>query len=216
MHALVRVSAALVAGLVLVASCGGSGGKTTNSTTTTAAGATAPATTTAATEADASAYCTSKGGTVQTRDAMWGTNGAQAQWESLGRSTAMCRFQTLHDNANSRIYVDLTTLFTQSPTLASVAYLSKVPPKPTVAGNPATIYCAALGGSSQFGTGAAGGGWVNKDDPDDTVVALCVFPDGSFIDEWGLTYYAGGVVRGIDLSKAFRYQPAQVPSFFTS
>jgi hypothetical protein len=57
---------------------------------------------------------------------------------------------------------------------------------------------------------------VNKDDPDDTVVALCVFPDGSFIDEWGLTYYAGGVVRGIDLSKVFRYQPTQVPSFFTA
>ena len=212
MHRLARVSVALVVVVVLAAACG-SGGKNTSASTTTATTVTA---TTPANDADARAYCTSKGGTVQIRDAMRGTNGTQAQWVSLGRSTPVCRFQTLHDNANSRIYVDLTTLYTQAPTLAAVAYLSKVPPKSTVSGNPASAYCAALGGSSQFGTGASGGGWVNKDDPDDTVVALCVFPDGSFIDEWGLTYYAGGVVRGIDLSTVFRYQPAQVPSFFTS
>jgi putative hemolysin len=203
---LARVSVALVAVLAFAASCGSGGGKNTDATT-------APA---PSTDADARAYCMTKGGTVQTREAMWGTNGSQAQWVGLGRSTPMCRFQTLHDNADSRIYVDLTTLYTQSPTLASVAYLSKVPPKSTVVGNPATAYCADLGGSSQFGTGAAGGGWVNKDDPDDTVVGLCVFPDGSFIDEWGLTYHAGGVIRGIDLTNVFRYQPAQVPSFFTT
>jgi putative hemolysin len=206
MHLFARVGIAVVALAVLSAGCG-SDNKKADATTT--------PTTVPTNDADARAYCTSKGGTVQTRSAMFGTNGAQAQWESLGRDTPVCRFQTLHDNANSRIYVDLTTLYSQGPTLASVAYLSKVPPKATVNGNPAALYCSALGGSSQFGAGGAGGGWVNKEDPDDTVVALCVFPDGSFIDEWGLTYYAGGVVRGIDLSKVFRYQPAQVPAYFT-
>src|SRR5689334_7027422 len=138
------------------------------------------ATTTIAPSIDLAAardYCTSKKGTVQTRQATWGTNNPQAQWQSLGRSVEMCRFQTLGDNDASRIYVDLFSLYSDGPTLASVAYLSKVPPKSNPTGNPATANCAALAGSSQFGTGAAGGGWVNKDDAVDAVVNLCVFPD---------------------------------------
>jgi putative hemolysin len=194
----------LAALLVGVAACGSDNGGS-GATTTTVAGTDLGA---------ARTYCTSKGGTVQTRQATWGTNNPQAQWQLLGRSTEMCRFQTLGDNDASRIYVDLVSLYSDGPTLASVAYLSKVPPKPNPTGNPATANCAALAASSQFGTGAAGGGWVNKDDPVDAVVNLCVFPDESFIDEWGITYYAGGVVRGIDLAKVFRYQPTQVPAFF--
>jgi len=185
--------------------CGSDNGGGAGATTTTAPGIDLAA---------ARSYCTSKGGTVQTRQATWGTNNPQAQWQSLGRSVEACRFQTLGDNDASRIYVDLVSLYSDGPTLASVAYLSKVPPKSTTVGNPATANCAALAGSSQFCTGTAGGGWVNRDDPVDAVVALCMFPDQSFIDEWGITYYAGGVVRGIDLGKVFRYQPAQVPAFF--
>jgi putative hemolysin len=197
----------LAAVLVGVVGCGSDNGGDSGATTTTA---TVPGIDLAA----ARTYCTSKGGTVQTRQATWGTNNPQAQWQSLGRSVDTCRFQTLGDNDSSRIYVDLISLYSEGPTLASVAYLSKVPTKSTTAGNPATANCAALAGSSQFGTGAAGGGWVNKDDPVDAVVNLCVFPDQSFIDEWGITYYAGGIVRGIDLAKVFRYQPTQVPAFF--
>jgi hypothetical protein len=54
-----------------------------------------------------------------------------------------------------------------------------------------------------FGPGASGGGWVAKDDPDDQVLALCMFADGSAIDEWGITYYANGTVRGADLAPLF-------------
>jgi len=197
----------LAAALVGVVACGSDNGG--SSTTTT------PTTTVAGIDlAAARSYCTSKGGTVQNRQATWGTNNPQAQWQPLGSSAEMCRFQTLRDNDDSRIYVDLVSLYSDGPTLASVAYLSKVPAKSTTAGNPATANCAALAGSSQFGTGAAGGGWVDKQDPVDAVVGLCVFPDQSFIDEWGITYYAGGVVRGIDLATVFRYQPTQVPPFF--
>jgi putative hemolysin len=195
----------LAAVLVAVAACGSDNGASSATTTTTASGIDLAA---------ARTYCTSKGGTVQTRQATWGTNNPQAQWQLLGRSVEMCRFQTLGDNDGSRIYVDLVSLYVEGPTLASVAYLSKVPTKSTTVGNPASANCAALAGSSAFGTGAAGGGWVNKDDPVDAVVNLCVFPDLSFIDEWGITYYAGGIVRGIDLAKVFRYQPTQVPAFF--
>jgi putative hemolysin len=130
----------------------------------------------------------------------------------------LCRYQTDMEGVDpdSRIYVDLQTLVTTEPTLAAVAYLTKVPFQPVTDGsNPATAHCSRLGGSSQFGGGAAGGGWVNQDDPIDVVVAMCVFPDGSMIDEWGITYYADDSIRGIDLAPILGYQPGdQLPPIF--
>lgn len=164
-------------------------------------------------------YCSSKGGEVQTRDAYWGTNGDEAGWVELAGRTSMCRF-TSDDEARSRIYVDLTTLSSPVPTLAALAYLSKVPmPSTTGGANPATGYCSKeLGGSSTFGgISAAGGGWVANEDPDDVIVALCVFPDLSFIDEWGLAYHSDGSIRGTDLATAMAYRPAgPLPPVFPS
>ncbi|HEY5881951.1 MAG TPA: hypothetical protein VIU11_23790 [Nakamurella sp.] len=99
----------------------------------------------------------------------------QSQWLALGGSATMCRFQA-DDEAKSRIYVDLTTLSLTDPTLAGLAYLSKVPmPASSGGANPATGYCSdELHASSSFGGGAAGGGWVAEADPDDVVVSLCV------------------------------------------
>jgi len=167
----------------------------------------------------AAARCAQQDGQVRTRSAFWGTNGNQAGWLPLAGSTAMCRFQA-DDEAKSRIYVDLTTLYSAEPTLAGLAYLSRVPmPTPKGGGNPATAYCTNLGGSSTFGSvSAVGGGWVAKGDPDDVVVALCVFPDLSFIDEWGLAYHSTGDIRGKDLMTAMKYRPggALAPVFTTS
>ena len=54
-----------------------------------------------------------------------------------------------------------------------------------------------------------------KDDPDDVVVGLCVFPDLSFIDEWGLAYHSNGDIRGKDLTTVMEYQPgADLPPVF--
>lgn len=154
------------------------------------------------------AYCEGKGGQVQTRDATFGTNGPPTSWLPLAGTTQVCRFQA-DDEARSRIYVDLATVTSARPTLAGLAYLARTPmPASSGGANPATGYCTKLGGSSTFGQiSASGGGWVNKDDPDDVVVALCVFPDLSFIDEWGLAYHSGGVVRGRDLTQVMTYQP---------
>jgi putative hemolysin len=154
-------------------------------------------------------YCEQSGGQVQGRQPFWNTNGDQAQWLALAGSATMCRFQA-DDEAKSRIYVDLTTLSSTEPTLAGLAYLSKVPmPSSTGGGNPATAYCSTeLNASSSIGGGAAGGGWVNTTDPDDVVVSLCVFPDGSFVDEWGLAYHSAGDVRGKDLATVMKYQPS--------
>lgn len=159
-------------------------------------------------------YCATVGGQVQERAAIWGTNDDPTQWVDLGRSMEFCRFQA-DDEARSRIYVELVTLWSEQPSLAAAAYLSGPPMREELPpGNPATVHCADLGGSSQFGTGAAGGGWVAADDPDDPVVAMCLFPDGSAIDDWGIAYRNGGVVRGADLAGLFRADSDTFPPIF--
>ena len=162
----------------------------------------------------ARSVCEEKTGQVQVREAMFGTNDAPSSWIDLGRSIELCRFEA---EDGSTIYVDTGTLASKTPTLASVAYLSSVPMAEydPSAGNPATTYCADLGGSSTFGAGASGGGWVNTSDPVDVTVNMCVFPDGSMIDEWGLAYHSDGTIRGTDLSLEFAYQPTDgLPPIF--
>jgi putative hemolysin len=159
-------------------------------------------------------YCESVGGSVVERRATWNTNADTSAWVDLGRSMEVCRFQTLEED-DSRISVDIWTLYSEAPSLAAAAYLSRTPVREDLPpANPATIHCADLGGSSQFGSGAAGGGWVWMEAPIDTVLAMCVFPDGSAIDEWGITYYADGVVRGADLAPLFRSDIEDYPPIF--
>ena len=55
---------------------------------------------------------------------------------------------------------------------------------------------------------------MNVDDPDFTVVNLCVFADGSGIDEWGIAYYSDGAIRGADLAPLFRFDTADVAALF--
>ncbi len=162
----------------------------------------------------ARSVCEEKTGQVQVREAMFGTNDDPSTWIDLGRSIELCRFEAAD---GSRIYVDTGTLAAEGPTIASVAYLAQVPMAEYDAsqGNPATAYCADLAGSSAYGMGAAGGGWVNTSDPVDIIVAMCVFPDGSMIDEWGLAYHSDGTIRGIDLALEFVYQPTDgLPPIF--
>ncbi|WP_062209216.1 hypothetical protein [Demequina oxidasica] len=152
----------------------------------------------------AEGYCTDQGGEVQERQPTFGTNNDQSSWVELGDATSVCRFQTLGDD-DSRIYVDLTTLYSEQPTLAALAYLAKTQPEGKPSGNPAAALCAQIGGASSFGDDASGGGMVNTDDPIDTVFVPCTFADQSFIEEWGIAYYADDSVRGIDLADVFRF-----------
>ncbi|CAN5856068.1 hypothetical protein BH23CHL8_BH23CHL8_19080 [soil metagenome] len=159
-------------------------------------------------------HCVAAGGQVQERQAFWNTNGDPSAWVDLGRSVEVCRFQA-DAEARSRIHVDLVTLTSEDPSLAAGAYLAGRPMDEDVAaGNPATLHCASLEGTSQWGLGAGGGGWVNSDDADDVVLAMCVFPDGSMIDEWGIAYMSGGEVRGADLSTLFGSAATPYPPFF--
>lgn len=159
-------------------------------------------------------YCSEKGGTVQSRQPTYGTNGDKAAWVKLGEPITLCRFQA-KDEAKSRIYVDLVSLYSTQPTLAALAYLAKTPlPESKGGANPAAVLCGKLGGSTDYGAGVDGGGLVSASDKDDTVIAPCVFADQSFIDEWGIAYYSTGTIRGTDLSKLFRFDASKLPPVF--
>jgi putative hemolysin len=168
------------------------------------AGSTSPATLGGADLTKAEAYCVKKGGEVDVRAPYFNTNDDESNWFRLSGSRQFCKFTLKKDG--SRIHVELSTLYTDQPTLAALAYYAEVPYSGTCDGNPASCYCSQLGGSDLFGgINLNGGGWVQKSDPIDTVLEACIFPDMSTIDSWGLTYHQAGIIRGKDLSKVLRY-----------
>jgi hypothetical protein len=148
----------------------------------------------------AEAYCIHTGGIVETRVAVYGSNGQKLLF--LAGERDFCQY-TAKDG--SRIHLLLTTLFAERPTLAALAYYSKLP-MGSCQGNPASCYCTLLGGSDQFGgTTGAGGGWYLKGAIDETLEA-CIFPDMSSIDSWGLAYHSAGIIRGKNLAKVLRFK----------
>ena len=149
-------------------------------------------------------YCVKKGGEVDVREPYFNTNAGEQDWLRLSGDRQFCKFTSKKDG--SRIYVELSTLYTQQPTLAALAYYAEVQ-MGNCNGNPASCYCSLLGGSDLFGgVNANGGGWVKKSDPVDTVLESCIFPDMSTIDSWRLAYHSVGIIRGKDLSKVLRYK----------
>lgn len=174
---------------------------------------------TAGSTADAEAYCTDQGGMLVDRVATSNTNADPPAWLTMAGRMRLCEFETGEGDETTRISVDLTTLSSEAPTLAAIAYLSKVPPlrTPTPSTNPASYQCEeALHGASSWGNTNVPGGWVDTSQPVFTVMNLCVFADGSAIDEFGIWYYAEGTVRGADLAPLFRYQPGPegLPALF--
>jgi putative hemolysin len=170
-------------------------------------------------DAAARDYCTQQGGKLVDRHAVANTNGDPSTWLRLAASQTFCEFESTADGNTTRISVDLVTLSSEAPTLAGLAYLSKVPPTlpETPSANPAAYDCdVGLNGAQAYGTAdASSGGWVNEDEPVFSVMDMCVFADGSAIDEWGITYYAQGTVRGADLATKMRYQPGdRLPAVF--
>jgi putative hemolysin len=149
-------------------------------------------------------YCVKKGGEVDDRAPYYNTNADQQDWFRLSGERQFCKFTSKKNG--SRIFVLLSTLYTDQPSLAALAYYAEVQ-LGSCNGNPASCYCSQLGGSDLFGgVNANGGGWVKKSDPVDTVLEACIFPDMSTIDSWGLAYHSAGIIRGKDLSKVLRYQ----------
>jgi hypothetical protein len=149
-------------------------------------------------------YCVRKGGEVDVRAPYFNTNDDPANWFRLSGSRTFCKFTSKKDG--SRIHILLSTLYTEKPTMAALAYYAEVPLNGGCNGNPASCYCSQLGGTDLFGgINANGGGWVQKSDPIDTTLEACIFPDMSTIDSWGLTYHQAGIIRGKDLEKVLKY-----------
>jgi len=157
---------------------------------------------------DPAAWCTSHNGTIVERYPA--SMASSEEPVALGAPVQFCEFTGGKgaDPADSRISVALTTLASAEPSMASTAYLTK-PAMPESGGsaNPASVYCADLGGTELGGRLAPEGGWVNSTDKTD-VAELCVFPDLSIIDSWGLAYHTMGTIRGANLESVFRSQPA--------
>ena len=155
----------------------------------------------------AGAYCARKGGVAETREPYFNTNGPVKKWLHLDGSVEFCKFTSASDG--SRIHVELSTLFTRLPTLAALAYYSKVPfDKHACPGgaNPGSCYCTQLGGTDAWGgINLSNGGWVRKSDPVDTVLDACVFPDMSSIDAFGLFYHRINIINGVDLQGILRF-----------
>jgi hypothetical protein len=148
-------------------------------------------------DSQAGAYCAKNGGTVETRYPLYDTNSPNPL--PLEGSLAVCTFRA---NDQSRVSIDLDTLYTDQPTLAALAYLTM---PPTEGVSLPHDYCAKLGGGDRFGrANDVGGGWAVRGAAD--VIALCVFPDLSAIDSQALTDHAAGFIRGTDLTPLLRYK----------
>ena len=164
--------------------------------------AAATAATTTAPPIESRAYCQTKGGAVQTRTPEYGTNGGTPL--PLAYNREFCEFTSA--DGSTHIDVLLSTLVTSKPTLAALAYYARrrVDLK-TCQGGPGSCYCSDVGGTDEFGgISAAGGGWVLTTDVNN-VLDVCVFPDLSAIDAYGLFYHAYGIVRGQPLKHKLRY-----------
>ncbi|MBA2598229.1 MAG: hypothetical protein H0V00_16525 [Chloroflexia bacterium] len=159
-------------------------------------------------DADAAEWCTSHGGTVVERYPA--SNTASNPPVALGPAISFCEF-TGGEGADpeSSISVRADTLAATEPSMAATAYLTK-PEAPESSGSasPAALYCADLGGAQLGGVLAPSGGWVNATDATDILDGLCVFPDLSIIDAWGLSYHTAGTIRGADLEPLFGWKPA--------
>ena len=149
-------------------------------------------------------YCVASGGEVENRAPYFNTNDDPKNWFRLSGFRKFCQFTLKSDG--SRIHVLLTTLYTQQPSLAALAYYAKVPfDSSTCHGNPGSCYCSQLGGTDLFGgINLNGGGWVLKGAIDE-VLEACILPDMSSIDSWGLTYHQADIIRGKNLKKVLRY-----------
>jgi putative hemolysin len=161
----------------------------------------------AAASEDSAGWCTSHDGTIVERyPASMATSDKPV---ALGAPVQFCEFTGGEgaDPADSRISVALATLASTEPSMAATAYLTK--PAMTAEGgsaNPASIYCADLGGAELGGELAPDGGWVSTEDKTD-VAEMCVFPDLSIIDSWGLAYHTMGTIRGANLESVFGWHP---------
>ena len=165
----------------------------------------------------AARYCVKNGGEVEVRIPYYNTNADPQYWLRLAGARGFCKFTSEVDGATTSNWIQLSTLYTEQASLATLAYYAKPPYDERNQGVPqvcrfnasavkeSSCYCSQLGGSDQFGGLGGSGGWVLWGDSTDRVVEMCTFPDMSAIDSLGLYAHAAGVIFGKDLEEVIRY-----------
>jgi putative hemolysin len=150
--------------------------------------------------ADAAGYCTKQGGKVVIRYPALRTSTPKEAVHFAG-VREFCEFK---DKDGGLASLPIGILYADQPTLAVLAYLTAPAFKPVGStANPSYFYCQQLNGAINFGTGGESG-WVNNADPQD-IINPCVFADGSMIDAWTVFYKSDSTIRGVDLTKHFRW-----------
>lgn len=164
----------------------------------------------------ASAYAEGEGACLKSRDKAAGVKtavvNAAAELDShagwvKGLQNKFCTFTSTENNTGM---VDLQTLTSKRPSIAAtyilngldMAELMKVVPE-GYSGNPATLFCQALAGSSI--TRYTNGGFATKLGQDE----VCVFGDGSKVSMWSLVYLSDDPDY-LSIRKAIRSEPLQV------
>jgi putative hemolysin len=149
-----------------------------------------------------SKFCRKQNGTVW-KLSLWNS----VQPPSGVRINSVVDVCSIPNELNTNVYiVPLTTLFSNEPTLAVLAFNSRqkyAPPKGTSpSANPAAIYCSQLGGITSSSLGFTNahkylprpneplGWWSPQKGTYIGAYDLCMFPDGSSIEEWTLGYHA--------------------------
>ena len=166
---------------------------------------------------DALRFCTRQGGTVK-EYSMWNGNapgtGGHVGVKIGSTPLVVCSFP--NEEKNNVYLVALDTLVSTTPTLAVLAFQSRITPIDPVnssahsdrdpsttstsvtSDNPSSLYCAQLFGTYSADTPTAylpvndNVGWWTKLKSGKWygVNDFCVFADGSAIDTWTLTYHA--------------------------
>jgi len=139
------------------------------------------------------AYCKATGGRL-------GVRSAYSSPSKPKEDVQLCEYRAPD---GSRIYLSLETLTQTKPTQAVLAYYAQTPWNQQGHGVPAAHYCLQLGGRGMSATDPAVD--INNPKGEDATIEMCVFPDNSMIDSWGLMYHSDNIVRGIDLSTVLKY-----------
>jgi putative hemolysin len=140
-------------------------------------------------------YCKSTGGKVETYRFYDGSG------HEFAKPAHVCNYPDASgSDPFGHALVDLATLYAAKPTLAALAYYAKPAWDGKFNATPAKDYCLQLGAAPAFH-----GSWSLK--PGGGQSGMCMFEDGSFMEEWTLFYNQAGTPRGVDLTTVLRFKP---------
>lgn len=141
----------------------------------------------------AARYCQATGGTVETY--RFYSSGSPA----YAKPAWVCNYPDASGtDPYGHALIDLATLYATRPTLAALAYYGKPAWNGKWKTTPAKDYCLQLGGAASLQ-----GQWSLSAGGDQ--LGLCLFEDGSFMEEWTLFYNQAGTPRGVDLGTVMRF-----------